>query len=141
MEDPTRPYPVPDGDTAPFWEAARLGRLRIQRCRACGRAVFYPRAVCPHCTSAELEWIDASGRGSVHSFTVVHRAPEDFRDEAPYVVALVDLEEGVRMMARITGSEPDQVAIGLPVQVEFQRLTEEIALPCFRLMREREGPQ
>jgi uncharacterized OB-fold protein len=71
----------------------------------------------------------------------VHRAPEDFRDEAPYVVALVDLEEGVRMMARITGSEPDQVAIGLPVQVEFQRLTEEIALPCFRLMREREGPQ
>lgn len=140
MEDQARPYPVPDGDTAPFWEAAREGRLRIQRCRACGRAVFYPRAVCPHCTSAELEWVDASGRGSVYSYTIIHRAPEEFRAEAPYVVALVDLEEGARMMTRITGTEPGDMAIGLSVAVDFQPLNEDIRLPCFRLLREKEGP-
>lgn len=140
-DEPARPYPVPDGDTAPFWAAALEGKLCIQRCRECGRHVFYPRAVCPHCTAAGLEWVDASGRGSIHSYTVVHRAPEEFRDDVPYVVALVDLDEGVRMMTRITGCEPGQVEIGLPVEVDFQRLTDEIALPCFRLTKAREGSE
>src|SRR3981081_3031404 len=93
-----RPYPIPDRDTKPFWEAAREGRLVLPRCLAWRRFHFYPRAICPHCMGERVEGVTASGRGSIYSFTVVHRPPPGFEDEAPYMVALVDLEEGVRMM-------------------------------------------
>lgn len=131
----TKPLPVPDGDTQPFWEGTRLGELRIQRCRACDRFIFYPRSVCPHCMSDELAWVRASGRGVVYSYTVVHRAPEEFRHEVPYVVALVDLEEGVRMMTRLVDVDPGEVRIGMPVEVTFRRATEDIVLPYFRPAR------
>jgi uncharacterized protein len=137
-----RPYPVPDRDTAPFWEAARQGRLVLPRCLDCGRRHFYPRAICPHCMGGSLEWVEASGRGSVHSFTVVHRPPSGFEDDVPYVVALIDLEEGVRMMSRITGCAPAEVRIGLPVEVVFQAGAadaqagpEEFQLPFFQPTR------
>ena len=131
----TRPIPVPDGDTMPFWEGTRQGELRIQRCRACGRCVFYPRAVCPNCMSDDLEWFRASGKGVVYSYTVVHRAPEEFRDEVPYVVALVDLKEGVRMMTRLIDVDPAEVRIGMGVEVVFRAVTEDIVLPYFRPAR------
>jgi uncharacterized protein len=124
-----RAFPVPDGVTQPFWDGVAEGVLRLQRCRACGRYVFYPRAVCPHCASVDLAWVDASGAGRVHSFTVVHRAPAEYRDEVPYVVALVDLDEGVRMMARLVGVDPVAVTVGLPVEVAIQG---EPRLPYFR---------
>jgi len=123
-----RPYPVPDRDTAPFWEGARRGELRIQRCTACGRFIFYPRAVCPRCMADSLEWVAASGRGSVYSFTEVHRTSDEFRAEVPFVVGLVELEEGVRMMARLDIPEP---AVGMPVQVVFERVSDELSLPHF----------
>jgi uncharacterized protein len=119
-----RPYPVPDRDTAPFWEAAGRGQLVLPRCLACSRFHFYPRAICPHCMSDRLEWASASGRGTVHSFTVVHRPPPGFDDEAPYVVALVDLEEGVRMMSRVAGCEVAAVRIGMDVEVAFRAISE-----------------
>jgi uncharacterized protein len=135
-----RPYPVPDRDTAPFWEAAREGRLVLPRCLSCGRCHFYPRAICPHCMGERLEWVAASGRGSVHSFTVVHRPPPGFEDQSPYVVALIDLEEGVRMMSWVTGCDPAEVRIGLPVEVVFpagpadgEAGAEEFPLPYFQL--------
>jgi len=124
-----RPLPVPDRETAPFWEAAREGRLRIQRCRGCGRTVFYPRSLCPHCHSAELEWVDCSGRGSVYSFTVVQRTSEEFKAELPFIVGLVELEEGVRMMARLEVAEP---AVGMSVEVWFERVSDELSLPHFK---------
>ncbi|TMC14460.1 MAG: Zn-ribbon domain-containing OB-fold protein [Chloroflexi bacterium] len=124
-----RPLPVPDRDTAPFWEAAREGRLRIQRCLGCGRNVFYPRPVCPHCLSSELGWIDCSGRGSVYSYTVVHRTSEEFRDQVPFTVALVELEEGVRLLARLDVGEP---RVGMPVEVAFERVSDELSLPHFK---------
>lgn len=124
-----RPFPIPDRDTAPFWEGAREGVLRIQRCAGCGRHVFYPRAVCPHCLSDRLDWVEASGRGTVHSYTIVHRTSEEFRAEAPFPVALVDLEEGVRMMARLDVAEP---RIGMPVKVAFKRVSDELSLPHFK---------
>ena len=124
-----RPFPIPDRDTAPFWEGAREGVLRIQRCAGCGRHVFYPRAVCPHCLSDRLDWVEASGRGTVHSYTIVHRTSEEFRAEAPFPVALVDLEEGVRMMARLDVAEP---RVGMPVKVAFKRVSEELSLPHFK---------
>jgi uncharacterized OB-fold protein len=127
-----RAHPVPDAVSQPFWDGVAEGVLRIQRCRTCGKHVFYPRAVCPHCMSAELEWVEASGAGRVHSFTVVHRAPPDHRDLAPYVVALIQLDEDVRMMTRLVDVEPAEVTVDMPVEVAIQG---EPRLPCFRPRR------
>ena len=124
-----RAYPVPDAVTQPFWDGVAEGVLRIQRCDGCGRHVFYPRAVCPFCMGAVLSWVEASGRGRVHAFTVVHRAPADYRDEVPYVVALVELDEGVRLMTRLVDVEPSAVAVDQPVEVAIQG---EPRLPYFR---------
>jgi uncharacterized OB-fold protein len=127
-----RAFPVPDAVSQPFWDGVAEGVLRVQRCRDCGRYVFYPRAVCPFCMSAGLEWVEASGAGRVHSFTVVHRAPPDYRDEAPYVVALVQLEEDVRMMTRLVDVEPGAVAVDMPVELAIRG---EPRLPYFRPRR------
>lgn len=124
-----RPFPEPDPDTGRFWEAVSAGRFEIQRCTACARHVFYPRLHCPHCGSAELQWVSASGRATVHSYTVVHRAPPAFAEEAPYVVALVDLEEGPRMMTRLLGIEPGAVEIGMRVRIAIEG---DPPLPYFR---------
>ena len=118
MTDSTpRPYPEPDGESRPFWEGVAEGRLRIQRCGACGRHVFYPRSVCPHCMEARLEWVDTAGSGTVYSFTVVHRAPPGFAEEAPYVVALVELSEGPRLLTRLAGVKPAEALVGMAVQL------------------------
>ncbi len=127
-----RAYPVPDAVSQPFWEGIAEGVLRLQRCGACGRHVFYPRTVCPHCGSGAVAWVEATGAGRVHSFTVVHRAPAPYRDEAPYVVALVDLDEGVRMMTRLVDVLPGAVAVGMPVEVAIQG---DPRLPYFRPRR------
>jgi uncharacterized protein len=124
-----RPYPVPDRDTAPFWEGASQGELRIQRCTACGRHVFYPRSVCPHCMADSLEWVVAAGRGTVYSFTEVHRTSEEFRAEVPFAVGLIELSEGVRMMARLDVEEP---RVGMQVEVTFNRVSDELSLPHFK---------
>ena len=117
MTDLVRPYPEPDGETQPFWDGIAEGRLRIQRCTACGRYVFYPRSVCPFCMAAELEWVDASGRGTVHSFSVVHRAPPGFADDAPFAVVLVDLAEGPRLMTRLIDVNAHEMKIGMAVEL------------------------
>ena len=127
-----RPYPEPDGETQPFWDAIAEGRLRIQRCRSCGRYVFYPRSVCPHCMAADLEWTDVSGRGAVHAYTVVHRAAPGFAEDAPYVVALVELEEGPRMLTRLLDVTPSDAAIGMRFEVAIEG---EPRLPYFRRSR------
>ena len=127
-----KPFPLPDADTAPFWDAVTAGRLDVQRCQSCGRHVFYPRSLCPHCGGADLEWVTVSGRGTVYSYTVVHRAPAEFEAEAPYVVALVELEEGVRMLTRLIDVEPAAVGVGMPVEVA---LSGEPRLPYFRPRR------
>jgi uncharacterized OB-fold protein len=124
-----RAFPEPDAVSRPFWDGIAEGVLRVQRCQACGRHVFFPRAVCPHCTAGELAWIEAAGRGRVHSFTVVHRAPAELRAEVPYVVALVDLDEGVRLMTRLVDVAPADVRVDMPVEVAIQG---EPRLPYFR---------
>ena len=127
-----KPFPVPDAQTAPFWNAVTAGRLDVQRCQSCGRHVFYPRSLCPHCGGVDLEWVTVSGRGMVYSFTVVHRAPAEFEPEAPYVVALVELEEGVRMLTRLIDVDPAAVSVAMPVEVA---LSGEPRLPYFRPRR------
>jgi uncharacterized OB-fold protein len=134
MVDYQKPLPVPDGDTRPYWDAAKRHELTIQRCTECGRHIFYPRSICPYCISSAIEWVHTSGRGTIYSYTVVHRAPAQFVGDVPYVVALIDLEEGVRMMSNIPGALPPDVHIGANVEVMFDDVTAEITLPKFRLV-------
>lgn len=126
------PLPDPDATERPFYEACARGELRIQACPRCGHRQFYPRALCTAC-GATPEWLTASGRGRVYTFTVVrqnHSAP--FRDELPYAVAMVELEEGVQMMGRVTGCDPAAVHVGMPVEAYAVRVEEGLALPFWR---------
>ena len=128
-----KPIPHIDPWTEPHWAAAKDGVLIIQRCRSCGRHVFYPRPVCPHCASDDLEWVEASGKATVYSFTVVeNNAPSGFLADMPFVVAILDLEEGVRMMSNIVDCDPHSVYVDMPVQVGFRPLTDDVTLPVFR---------
>jgi uncharacterized OB-fold protein len=116
----TRQPPSYSELAAPYWEAAAQGRLVVQHCDDCDHAIFPPRPLCPACWSANVRWRDASGRARIESFSVVHRAPnETFAPEVPYVVALVLLDEGTRMMTNIVGVEPDAVAIDMRVRAVF----------------------
>ena len=126
------PIPRPNPDTAPYWDAARAGRLELQRCTPCDRLVWYPRRRCHRCGSDDLRWETLSGAGEVHAFTVVHRtADPSLADAVPYVVALVDLAEGARLMTNIVDIEPGEVRIGTAVQVRFRMLDDDLALPVF----------
>jgi len=127
-----RPRPQPTEWSEGFWRACREGRLAIQRCDACGRLRHYPQPLCPHCRSSAASWQPVSGRGVVYSYAICHRAFHPaFAVEVPYVVATIELDEGVRMVADLRGVAPDAVRIGMPVRVCFERLDDEIALPRF----------
>jgi len=134
MSTYTGPLPVPTPETKPFWDAARRHELTLPRCRPCGEFFFFPRAVCPRCLSREVEWQRVSGHGTLHTFTVVHRGAKGFPLGTPYVMAVVELAEGPRLMTNLVGVEPDpaKIRIGMPVEVVFQDATDEIALPHFR---------
>lgn len=127
--------PVPDAETAEYWEAAAAGRLLFKRCRACGRPFSYPRSACPRCWSIDVEWVEAEGRAAVYSFTVIHQndlAP--FRDRIPYVVAVVELDEGVRMTTNVVGCDPSDMRCGMPVRVAFREETDgtaTVTVPVF----------
>ena len=116
----------------PFREGCRAGELRLQRCDDCGRFQFYPRILCSHCGGDRLAWQPVSGRGRIASFTVVRRGISPAYP-APYVVALVDLAEGPRMMSAIVGSEPESVAVGAAVAVRFESWGADHVLPVFCL--------
>jgi uncharacterized OB-fold protein len=136
MVDPKpyrKPLPRIDEESRGYFEALARHELQLQRCRNCGRTRFYPRALCPACLSSATEWIRASGRGTVYTFTVTHQnqAP-GFREELPYVLAIVELEEGVRMMTNVVGCAPEAVRIGMPVEIVYDDVTPEITLPRFR---------
>ena len=134
--NPAKPLPPVNQDSAPYWRAAREGRLLLRHCTACGNVMFYPRMACPRCLSMDLGWQEASGRGQVHSATTCFRAPDQaFRAEVPYVIALIDLEEGPRMMSNVTHCAPDEVEIGMAVEVWFDEASDEIAIPKFKPSR------
>jgi len=118
---PAKPAPTPNADTRPFWNSCNEGRLIVQHCRACGHVQFYPRALCVRCGGRELDWRDAAPAGRVYSFTVAHRAPSPaFRPDVPYVLALIDLDDGFRMMMNVVDCAPDAVAIGMRVRIVFE---------------------
>ncbi|SVB39977.1 uncharacterized protein METZ01_LOCUS192831 [marine metagenome] len=131
----TKPVPVPQGESDYYWEKAKAHELWLRNCGDCDQAYFYPRDICPHCFSRNTSWIQASGKGTLHTFAIVHRAPTPaFRDDAPFVVAMVDLEEGVRMPTNLVEVEPDpaNITIGMEVEVVFEDITDEISLPKFK---------
>jgi uncharacterized OB-fold protein len=123
--------PTVNRDTAYFWEGTRAGELRIQKCGACGALRHPPGPTCPVCLALEREHVVASGRGTVFSY-VVHRHPPVPGKELPILLALVDLEEGVRMVAELRGVEPEAVRIGMPVTAGFERVDDELTLPVWK---------
>ena len=129
-----KPIPVPDFLTAPYWKAASEGVFSLPFCQDCGRPHFYPRPSCPFCDSERIEWKPASGRGTVYSFTIVHRAPSPaFKEDVPYVVGIVETEEGPHLMSRIAGVAPDAVRIGMPLKVKLATIAEGVVLPSFEV--------
>jgi uncharacterized OB-fold protein len=128
-----KPLPRSDEESKGFWEACQRHELYVQRCGACGQLRYYPRALCPSCLSDRTEWVRCSGKGTVYTFTATHQnqAP-GFRDELPYVMAYVELDEGVRMLTNIVGCPADAVRIGMRVEVVFEDVTADITLPKFK---------
>lgn len=125
--------PRPTPDTAPFWEGAARGELRLQRCRDCGDPFFYPRGWCPRCGSPDVEWFTASGRGRLHTYLISHRPAPGFADQVPYAIAVVELEEGPRMMTNIVGvaNTPEQLVLDMPLEVTFEARGDQ-QVPVFR---------
>jgi hypothetical protein len=133
MSPSAKPLPEITPESRPFWEACRRHELLIQRCRACGTAQYYPRGVCAHCWSADLAWEPSRGRGTVYTYTVTHRSQAaGFKDELPYVLAWVELAEGLQVLTNLVECDPGHVAIGMPVEVTFEDVTPELSIPRFR---------
>lgn len=127
-----KPLPAITQENRPFWEGCKLGKLLLQYCDQCQQHQFYPRLYCMHCGSTVVRWIEASGRAVIYSYTIIHqnKSPEFVRD-TPYNVAVVQLEEGPRMMCNIVEIHPSKLRIGLPVMVIFDAVTNDIYLPRF----------
>ena len=129
----TKPIPVPDAFSAPFFDGAREGRLMLQHCTACDGWSFPVRERCPHCFAAKLEWRRASGRGTLYTFTIMHQVMNPgFASSVPYNVAQVDLEEGVRMTSNIVGVANDALRVGMALEVVFEDVGEDVRIPKFR---------
>jgi uncharacterized OB-fold protein len=134
MDPYTGPIPKPTPESQPFWQGALRGELLLQRCDDCATVYFYPRAACPGCLSPAVQWFAASGRGTLYSFVINHRAPRKFPVTPPYVVGLVALAEGPRLMSRIVDVEPDPRTLrcDMSLEVVFEHISADIALPHFR---------
>ena len=131
-----RPF-LEELEAKPFWSALKEHRLTAQRCKACGKFFTYPpQGSCPHCLSPDYEWATLSGRGKVYSFVTYHRAWHPaYQDKIPYNVSLIDLEEGPRLVSNVVGCPPEEVRVGMPVEVVYDD-REEFTLPVFRRAEE-----
>ena len=132
MAEPGRPLPQPTPETQHFWDGAKVGELRLQRCDDCAHVYFPPRPFCPECGSRSVSVFPASGRATLYSYVIHHRAPPGF--EAPYAIAVVELEEGPRMMTNIvdTPQTPEALQLDMALEVAFEAMNDEISLPLFR---------
>lgn len=136
MTDYTKPVPILGDDNRPFWEAARRNELRMQKCLDCGHIRYPINHVCPKCLSENAEWKQLSGRGEVFSYIVFHQVYHPgFAQDVPYNVAMIQLEEGPRMISNVVGVPNDQVRVGDKVEVTFDKATEEVTIPRFRLRK------
>lgn len=135
MSTPPRPLPKPTPESRAYWEGLKQHTLTLPRCKDCGKAHFYPRIVCPFCASRNLEWAAMSGRGKLYSFVINHRPPP-YMGKDPFVIAVVELDEGPRLMSNLVGVAPDpaRIACDRAVQIEYLDITPEVTLPQFRFV-------
>jgi len=125
--------PQPDSLTRPYWEGALAGQLKIQQCNCCAHMWHPPLPICPECHARDYKWVPVSGRGVIYSFSVVHHAAHvAMTDRVPYVVALVTLEEGPRLVSNLLHCTPEQISIGMKVTVAFEEIADGIVLPQFQ---------
>jgi uncharacterized protein len=128
-----KPLPLATEDTQPYWDACKLGELRLQKCSDCGHVRFPPSVLCPRCLSESSRWERMSGRGRVHSWIIVHRPQHPaFFEDVPYDVAIVELEEGPRLHSRIVGCKNEEIAIGMAVEVVFEKKNDDVTMPYFK---------
>jgi uncharacterized OB-fold protein len=132
-----KPLPQPTPETAPYWEACKRHELMVQRCNDCGQYYFYPRPYCPHCLSDKTEWTRVSGKGTLLTYVINHRPAPGFESEAPYVIAIVKLAEGPHLMTNVVEVEPkpENLKPGMELEVVFDDVSDQIALPKFRPAR------
>jgi hypothetical protein len=123
------PLPSANAETLPWWEAAREHRLVAQKCTSCVALRHPPGPICPECSALGVEWVELGGTGTVYTYTVVHQqfVPAD----VPYVVIAVDLTEGIRMVSNLVDAAPGDVHIGMPVELVWEDMSQDIALPRF----------
>jgi uncharacterized OB-fold protein len=130
-----QPFPFPDitPHSRPHWEGLRQQKFLIQRCAQCGKLRHYPRVICSACYATEYAWLEVSGKATVHSWTIAHHAYHPaFKSETPYVLITADLTENVRMLARFRGPDNTALRIGLPIQIGYVRLTDDVTLPVLQ---------
>jgi uncharacterized protein len=128
-----KPIPRVDEESKAFWEACARHELYVQKCKSCGKVFYYPRSFCPEDLSSDLDWVKCSGKGTIYTFTVTRQNQSaGFRDNLPYIMAYVELDEGVRMLTNIVDCKPEDVKIGMSVEVTFEDATPEISIPLFR---------
>jgi uncharacterized OB-fold protein len=132
MPEGKRPLPQPTPETQHFWDGAKAGELRLQRCNSCQKIYFPPRPFCPACAAREVSVFAASGKGRLYSYVIHHRAVAGF--DPPYAIAVVELDEGPRMMTNITNcpQTPEALVLDMPVEVAFEKQNDDITLPLFR---------
>ncbi len=136
MKEYRKPLPQIQPWSAAFWEGTKKHELLIQECGDCGAKIFYPRKYCPECWSSNMGWSRAGGRGTVYSHTTTMTGVETkFVEDLPFVLAVIDLDEGVRMTGNIIDCDPDDVTIGMEVEVVFEEVTPEITLPKWKLLK------
>ena len=133
MVDYSKPLPNVNQDSKEFWSGCKVHELRFQKCKDCGHIRWPASMICPLCYSRDTQWIVGSGKGKVYTFVVYHVAYHPgFKDEVPYVVAVVELEEGPHLLTNIVGCRPDEVRCDMPVEATWEDITEEFTLPQFR---------
>ncbi len=126
--------PQPTPETQEFWDGLKRHELRVQQCQDCQQHYFYPRPFCPNCWSRNVEWTTVSGNGKLETYVINHRPARGFQDEAPYVIAVVSLDEGPRLMTNLVNveAEPDQLPADMAVEIVYDDVTDEVTLPKFQ---------
>jgi uncharacterized OB-fold protein len=124
--------PVPDSDSSAFWESCKKHEMAIQKCVDCGSLRYPPRLVCPNCLSANADWVKINGKGKVYTYVTYFQASGEWASRVPFNVTLVELDEGVRMWSTVVGCKPDEVYIGMPLEIAYEDVSDTVALPKFR---------
>jgi uncharacterized OB-fold protein len=136
MESPNRPIPQPiTPEAKPYWDGLKEGKLMLPKCEDCGKPFFYPRVLCPACSSRRIGWMQASGKGKLYSFEIAYQNFNPaYKIKPPYIFAMVELAEGPRMVSNLINIDPDPkvVKCDMPVEVVFEKLTDELTVPLFQ---------